>query len=186
MSKRIIIGITGKINSGKSLCSHLIQLKHANFIEYSVSEPLKQIATIFGFEHQEVYGTQAQKQTINDFWGISGRTFLQTFGTNICREVLPQHMPSMSSVWCQLLRKKIGDTTTNIIIPDVRFKNEADIIKELGGWIIHVDRPGNNSYQSSHKSETEMTSIPPDFTINNDSDVKHVSDQLENIILNLF
>ena len=59
-----LIALTGNINSGKTTVSEYLQ-NTWGFTEYTFSKPIKEIALIFGFEHHQVYGTQAQKLEIN-------------------------------------------------------------------------------------------------------------------------
>lgn len=59
-----------------------------------------------------------------------------------------------------------------VVIPDVRFMNEFDAIRKLGGKLIRVDRPGHSA--SGHVSETELTTVPNgdwDAVIQNDAGV---------------
>ena len=64
-----------------------------------------------GFTDVELYGSQKEKETINEFWGISGRTFMQKFGTEICRVELPKAIPNMNfnnkCLWSRIMEKHI-------------------------------------------------------------------------------
>lgn len=68
-----------------------------------------------------------------------------------------------------------------VIVSDIRFKHEAEIIKELGGVIIKIERPSLND-DNQHLSETEMDKIDYDFQINNDSSVSDLYDGIDGII----
>ena len=136
MSK--ILGITGEIGCGKTTICDYICRKY-EFEQYAFAEPIKSIAKCFGFTHTELYGTQSQKLGINAHWGISGRVFMQKFGTDICRNVLPTVIPEMklddSSMWIKLykinLEEKIKkNKNTKLIVSDVRFVNESNAIQE--------------------------------------------------------
>lgn len=56
------------------------------------------------------------------------------------------------------------------MIGDVRFKNEADAIRERGGLIVRINRPDvtdiSNGVQN-HASEKEFDLIQPDIVIDN-------------------
>lgn len=55
-----------------------------------------------------------------------------------------------------------------IIIPDVRFPNEADLIHDLGGTLIKIDRNiQRDDQQMKHASETEIDHLPCDEVIKN-------------------
>jgi hypothetical protein len=68
---------------------------------------------------------------------------------------------------------------SNWIIPDVRFLNEAEAIKERGGIIIRVDR---GSPANSHKSETILDNYRFDFIISNNGTIDELSDVVKSIL----
>jgi hypothetical protein len=51
-----------------------------------------------------------------------------------------------------------------MVIPDVRFKNEAEAIIERGGLVIRLERPGHENRltpeQRAHASETDLDDFP--------------------------
>ena len=61
-----------------------------------------------------------------------------------------------------------------VVIPDVRFKNEADAIRRAGGKIWRIIRPGAGlgGDAGKHASETEQDGIEADLTIRNGLDIK--------------
>jgi hypothetical protein len=61
-----------------------------------------------------------------------------------------------------------------VVIPDVRFKNEADAIHKAGGKVWCVIRPGAglDGDAGKHASETEQDGIEADLTIRNGLDIK--------------
>ena len=124
---RKIIGIVGEIGSGKSTVA--IYFKHHGYNEYTLATPIKKIAVALGFKPEQVYGNQIDKSQLNDVWNISGREFCQKFGTEVCREYLPTVLPTMKDMWIRLLEKEL-EKNENIVVSDIRFKNEADVVKK--------------------------------------------------------
>jgi hypothetical protein len=191
MSK--ILGITGEIGCGKTTICDYICRKY-EFEQYAFAEPIKSIAKCFGFTHTELYGTQSQKLGINAHWGISGRVFMQKFGTDICRNVLPTVIPEMklddSSMWIKLykinLEEKIKkNKNTKLIVSDVRFVNESNAIQEnKNGIIIRVVKDIEHKTEiNNHSSEQEMKSISPDITIVNNGSLDELYKKID-IIMN--
>jgi hypothetical protein len=66
-----------------------------------------------------------------------------------------------------------------VVIPDVRFQHEVDIIKSIGGSMWKVVRPSLNNVDL-HPSETEMEKIVPDLTIINDNTIENLYNKIEN------
>jgi hypothetical protein len=167
----MLIGLTGRIGSGKSTVAGCLVAEHG-FSELTFAGPLKEIGVVFGFTHDEMYGTQEQKATPNPYWGVSGREFLQKFGTEIGRQTLPTLIPEMSDVWIKLLESKLNKHES-IVVSDVRFPNEAEIIKKHGGLIVNISRFEREGTQTSetpmptHSSESSSQCITPDYTIIN-------------------
>lgn len=188
----IIIGITGEIGSGKTTVSNYICETHG-FDDYTFATPLKSIAKCIGFTHKELYGTQNEKLQPNEYWGISGRLFMQKFGTDICRNTLPGVIPEMKldegdSLWIKLYKinraKKLKrNKKSKMIVSDVRFVDESTAIQNDGGFIIRIVRKAESKTDiNEHTSETEMKSIMPDFTIVNDGTLEDLFKKVESAI----
>lgn len=186
-----LIGITGKIGAGKSTLATILQ--KYGYTEYSFATPLKQIAEIFGFSKESLYGSQEDKLKIHEKWGISARYFLQKLGTDIFRISLKDKIPEMkidNSIWIELFKLKYNPSIKTVI-SDVRFLDEAKAIKELGGIIIKIERTNNRYDKSSetnsntHVSEIEMEQIRPDIIIQNDDSILELEIKLKNIMNNI-
>lgn len=183
----MLIGITGKIGSGKTTVGNYL-VNYWEFQEYIMAEPIKHIGAIFGFSRSQLYGTQNQKLEIHPHWGISGREFLQKIGTDMFRDRLREVIPNMKidkSVWCDIFKLKYN-RGINTVVSDVRFLDEAQTIKDLGGIIIRIVRDvpyGNSESESnSHISEIEQDGILQDFTITNNGDVKTLYRSIDNVL----
>lgn len=173
----MIIGITGKMGSGKSTISEYI--KSIGFEEYSFSTPLKQIGEILDFSSTQLYGSQEQKLEIHPHWNISSREFLQKVGTDLFRDMLPIVIPNMKirdSIWIELFRIKYNRKRTNYVISDVRFLDEAKAIRDMGGIIFKTIRKNEviskDGSENKHISENELESIEYNLEIDNENNSK--------------
>ncbi len=81
------------------------------------------------------------------------RELLQRMGTEVGRNLFGENF------WVDLLLKKALDLGTNIVIPDVRFTNEADAIRSWNGEVWRINRPGTEPV-NSHSSETDLDNYP--------------------------
>ena len=117
----------------------------------------------YGWEHE--WRIEKHQMTV--------RQFLQELGTDACRNGLHPN------TWVNaLMTDYVGmydldtDRTTypNWIITDTRFPNEAQAIKDAGGIVIRVDRPGVSAI-NAHTSETGLDNWEFDHKIMNGSDL---------------
>jgi dephospho-CoA kinase len=191
----MLIGLTGKIGSGKTLSTEYFKCK--GFTEYSFAEPLKEIGKIFGFTDRQLYGSQTDKLELHEYWNVSSRKFLQKVGTELFRETLPKLIPEMNiseSIWIDLFKIKVKNSDVNYIISDIRFLNEAETVKKLGGIIIKLERNNitfsQDRFELVHQSEQEIDKIKPDYIINNNGDketlFKSIDTILSPLIINSF
>jgi hypothetical protein len=115
---------------------------------------------------------------------ISVREFLQKLGTDAIRDSLHTNawvnalMADYTPTQVQWSDGPIGGykdgPMPNWIITDTRFPNEAQAIKDKGGLVIRVDRPGVKPI-NDHPSEVGLDSWDFDYKIANVSDVKALS-----------
>jgi len=181
-----LIGITGRIGSGKStLATNLVNT--FNYKEYAFADPLKEICKVFGFTDKQLYGTQESKNSLHPYFGITARSFMQQLGTNLFRNYFKQAFPELqlnNSVWVELFKMKYEtekELGYKYIISDVRFQDEADLIKRLGGIIIRTYR--NQEEFSLHDSENDIDYISADIYV--DNSVLSETEALQFVIDNL-
>ena len=194
-----LIGICGEIGSGKTTLATRLKT-HKRYKEYSIAGPLKNIALNLGFKFEQVHGSQSQKLEPNKYWNISAREFLQKFGTDLCRDILPNVIPNMNmgkynSLWVRLMEIEwdklyphFGSDSgyTGMVVSDVRFPDEAQSIQERGGIIIKIIRPIDKSGDEyKHSSETSINFIKPDKYIINDGSIDDLYQKIDQILKEL-
>ena len=139
----MIIGICGLIGSGKGTVADV--LVDQGFTKVSFADKLKDgVSTIFGWNRAMLEGdtdeSRQWREQRDNFWSaetemeVTPRLVLQLFGTDCLRNGFHD------GVWVSLLKKHMLDNPGNYVIPDVRFRNEQNMIRELGGEIWRVQR----------------------------------------------
>ena len=172
---KLIIGIGYRIGAGKdTMASYLCN--HAGYKVMRFADALKEAAcTIFGWERSDLED-MSFKMTVDEFWGETPRVLLQRMGTEAMRENIRK------DIWVKALERRIrSSSNTRIVIPDVRFTNEAEAVKAWGGYVVKVTRnsympPNATTQQLKHKSETEMDDYDGWFyAVENDGDIEKLN-----------
>lgn len=196
----MIIGITGKAQSGKDTACRIVQL--INTVDYdcacsegegekyildnvdnilpitcmwekhAFADKLKECASIilgvprFMFESGEFKESFTSLPLSNkEGEPMTNREFLQYFGTEVGRSI-------DKNLWIKALMYSYGrDKENHWIIPDVRFPNEADAIRNAGGVLWKIEREGSGA--GNHISEKLIDDIMVDIIIENNLDMKY-------------
>ena len=189
----MIIGLSGYAKSGKDTVAEMIQEIHPDKWEVKkFSGKLKVIASILTgipahqFEDQEfkssILGEEWWKNYGDFYHQTTVRDFLQILGTDAIRNGLH------TNAWVNALmadykpRKMSEYNPSSWIITDCRFPNEAEAIKDRGGIIVRIDRPGIAPV-NAHPSETALDNWDFDYKIANASDLISLKQSVQ-ILLN--
>lgn len=169
-----IIGLTGQKMVGKdTVADYLCNLY--NYQKKSFAEPLKQACQIiFGLTEQQLYH-QEHKETLDMFWNYTPRQLMQILGTDLLRNNFDQN------IWTKLMEKYIQNNLNNyLVIPDIRFQNEADLIKKYNGIIIKITR---TNIENSDQHSSEQQTVDYDYLIKNDEDLIYLYQHINKILL---
>jgi hypothetical protein len=144
----MIIGIIGYKGSGKDvMADYLVQ--NFEFTKISVAEPIKNACRDLFLLTDEHFHDRVLKETKIPFWGLSPREILQKVGTDLFRHQFDDQF------WVKILEQRLlsfrHNNIENIVISDIRFQNEADVVKKYGGTLVYIDRFSRSN--DNHESE---------------------------------
>ncbi len=150
----ILIGISGKKGVGKDLLASFLKQKYG-FIPMSFAQELKAaVRRDFDFteEHTDGMYKEFPQPRFDD---VTPRDIMTAYG---------QFFRQFDSNWWvksvfDKIAGFISQDDLRIAITDVRFRNEADMIRERGGLVVRLNRPQSlNIYKtpSTDISETEL------------------------------
>lgn len=178
MGGRIIIGIAGKARSGKDTTAEYLQ-KYHGFTRDSFGAPVRRaLMDIIGIKTYEEY--ERLKELESPILGNkTPRDFMQKFGTNFAREQYSD------SIWIDSFFAR-NVNADRLLASDVRFDNEALAIKNNGGIIIQVSRPGVEGIKSNHSSEAGINQELVDYYITNDDSIDNLYAVIETTIHSIF
>lgn len=162
----MIIGLCGRIGSGKSSLANLL-VYTGSYTRVSFADPLRamldKLMLYQGATPSEIQALFVNKELPNRFFnGVTTRYALQTLGTDWGRNFIHPDL------WVDIFKRRIQSFpfTKDIICDDVRFQNEAEAIRDLGGKVIRIHR--EQISRNEHISEKEIDLIQEDARIVND------------------
>ena len=197
--KRLVIGLVGQAKVGKSTVAQCLKVLR-NFQEFSFADRLKHICSdVFNLDLCYFYNTQ-MKEEITDL-GVTPRQLMETVGTDLFRTSLQKSLPSLKlnidnvgdvSIWTSMLYRELQDeklSGVDCVISDVRFEDEMRMIKELGGYLLFIERPSVNqvSVHQSNKVDELVRAFPDliDGRITNDCSIIDLTTRVDDEIANL-
>lgn len=104
------------------------------------------------------------------------RALMQQFG-----DILRLDSFGGDGLFVDLMTQKLTGHQNNVVVSDIRFQHEADMIRKLGGKLIRVTK-GDDNIGDSHRSEVDLLSIRHDYLINNSGSIDDLYNQLQEIL----
>lgn len=140
------------------------QLSEHDFHIAPFALPLKQMTVpllvALGYDHAKAWRlVTLEKNTVVPGLGVTVRHILQTLGTDWGRQCIH------TNVWLQAWERSIAQFD-RVVVDDVRFPNEAELVCRLGGEMWRVDRPGVE-LTTPHASEGALDTWAFTKVINN-------------------
>lgn len=196
-----IIGLTGPAGSGKDTVADLL-CTHAGAHKLAFADALRaEIVEAFCIEHVYLTRRETKEHPISAlalrrcldtaFTGRmliqhqlfnesqldldaprSPRQIMQWWGTEYRRAATPGYWVSKAARHIHWLHKALGARL--VVITDVRFVDEANLVRNLGGQIWQIKRPGYDVATGAHVSEVTGDAFKPNLVINNCHDMRHL------------
>jgi hypothetical protein len=209
-----IIGIVGFIGSGKDTVADYLVNFHGFKRESFANSLKDAVSVVFGWDRSLLEGRTKEsrewRETRDEWWSkrlkqdITPRYVLQYWGTEVVRKGFHDDM------WVASLENRLRNSKNDIVITDCRFPNEIKAIRNAGGQVVRIKRglepewfdaaksmnkgPSRNmSWALSkqkieklgvHASETAWVGQKFDATLNNDSTLDELYQQIESNIIN--
>jgi len=171
----MIIGVSGYAQAGKDTFADIL-VAHYGFKKISFADKLRECLAALNpvVDVEGKYSRPPHLMRYNEAIAHYGypvakslfpeiRVLLQRFGTEVGRDLLG------NDVWVEAFLESINyDLNQNIVIPDVRFKNEAEMITYYRGHVVRVVRPDVFRI-NDHPSEDQDFKV--DTIIHNDGNI---------------
>lgn len=174
-----IIGLAGYARSGKDTAGEIINRLYGHQV-LSFSDILRE----FLYAQELHVPTFRGSTPLNDLVDSLGweearnqypyiRTLQQKTGTEAGREVISQ------TIWIDAWTSRTQEG--NWVNPSVRFLNEVKAIKDAGGSIYRINRPGVGPV-NEHVSDRELDDYVFDGVILNDGDLLDLEGEIQRVL----
>ncbi len=179
------IGITGPARVGKDTVADILtdELNSCAFkrgfegtvCRYSFTAPIKAaLQQMFNWSSRHTNGDLKEEMT--DL-GFTPRLAMQTLGTDWGRSL-------SKDLWIEVAKRNTPNYRF-VLIPDVRFENEADFIRDHGA-LIHVSRGDRELVEINgivgHTSENGVKRTAEDYFIINQFDINTLEDYVYDVL----
>lgn len=195
-----LIGLAGRKRTGKNTAASYLVKEHG-FEEAAFADPLRDLALsinpVVGWQKSctnadelapvlysdalHHHGYEKAKELYPEF-----RRFLQRLGTEGIRETLGAKYGLREllgdDVWIVLAKRRIQEADGPLVFTDVRFPNEADLIRRYSGEVVRITREAVLDRRDTHPSETSMDNYPVDSTIANDGERSQLNTALNKLV----
>jgi hypothetical protein len=197
----MIIGICGFQGAGKDTMANIL-IKKYGFIKFSFASALKDVISIlFCWPRELMKGdtdeSRLWREKVDEWWskkldipGLTPRMIIQKIGTDLFSKYFNEN------IWVHIIEKRIKDAgiLQNIVITDCRFPNEIELLRELGGKIIHIHKNlplwfdnyilGEFCSEAEFLHSSEKAWILQNFdnTIDNRGSIKDLEEKIDNYI----
>ena len=183
MKKNTVIAFLARAGSGKTTATKYLIENHGA-VHVSFAGPQKELARgLLEFSDEQLYGSL--KETIDERYGLTPRTFLQRLG-NQARQVIGE------TVWIDAAVNTINQPFNEgrlIVIDDCRYPNEAETIAAMaGGHVIKIISPDRTSVADPHHpSEAGVDLVPEEHLFTNIVNDQHkglerFKDQVQDVL----
>lgn len=196
-NKKIIqIALCGYKHSGKSTVASYLCDKY-NMKELTFAGCLKNaVQAIFNVTHEQLHNPDL-KEKIDTRWNITPRKMMQIVGSAIRHYVVEQtpelYLGPCISITSKNMFDQIAKHTQDnhsVIISDVRFDEEADMIKHMGIPLICIKRNVNQNTEENnrdrHESEQDPLRFNPNYIIENNNTIEELRTNIDKIVQLLY
>lgn len=178
-----LIGIYSSVpQSGKSVLASYLTVY--DYKTVSFARPFKRMVRLLlsnlGYTPELVnrFMNEAKEEPIPNI-GVSARHLMRTLGTEWGRDCV--HPEVWNRCWRVTIDRHFRNGH-NVVVDDLRFPNEAELIRKSGGQIWHLIRPDAPTPEGSHRSDGGLNALTFDHVLINDGTLLDLYAKVDTIL----
>ena len=173
-SQRFIGLYSASPGCGKSTVARFLTARGCERISFA--DPLRSMACSLlldlGYDSGQAHDwLHDQKERTIPELGVSPRHLLRTLGTEWGRSCIHP------SLWLLAFQARASGYS-QVVVDDVRFPNEAELLRQRGGVLWRIDRPGHQR-PAEHSSDDALVDWTFDRVITNDGTLAQLASRTE-------
>jgi hypothetical protein len=181
----IVVGLAGGKRVGKDTTASILVEKFQNIYPVhtiAFADPIKEMLKVLlkytglnDGDFDALVNSNDKDVRLLPVVDSTYRTLAQTLGTEWGRDSIK------GSLWVDVVRERISRLEGVIVVTDVRFENEASLIREMGGMVLHISRERDFESMDSHKSESGLVvnNDLGDMTVSNNSSIDSLRSKID-------
>lgn len=174
MSK--LIGLIGQARVGKDTVGEILR-RDFGFGTRAFADPIKDMLehAFFGVNFRG-----GNREAEIPWLGKSPRHLMQTLGTEWGRDLIhPDLWVILAEQWIESM--EYDNAFRGIVLTDVRFRNEADMVLRRGGTLWRITRDNAQSI-NEHRSEAARWDDVPHRLIQNNGSIEHLKTAVHHLM----
>tara|TARA_R110000822_G_scaffold28357_1_gene84286 strand:- start:213 stop:755 length:543 start_codon:yes stop_codon:yes gene_type:complete len=173
-----LIGLTGEARGGKDAAGDHIR-NMCGFSTYAMATPVKEACrVIFDWDDRHLHGHL--KDVLDPTYNVTPRAAIQKLGTEFGRNMIN------NDIWTIKAENEI-EWHPKLVITDIRYNNEAELILDCGGIIIDIKRRKSARAlifgMKNHSSEKGISPNLITETVKNNGSLDDLYKKIDGIIL---
>lgn len=179
VSGRSVIGLNGRKQSGKDTAAQALIKR--GYQRLAFADPVKQSALALDPYVRAMDGSFHRLTGLHEHlgWELAKeipdvRRLLQRLGTEVGRDILSDR----HSIWTNIAARAAYEHQ-RVVFTDLRFADEADLVRALGGMVIRIERPGEGAgVDETATHSSEVFDFEADCVIVNDGTIAELHDKV--------
>lgn len=176
-----LLGLCGEIGAGKDTVADILANRHSFHVLSFKSRMIEFLCHLFGVERDLFESRTLKELPDKRLFGRTPREVMRSFGTDWGRNMIH------SDIWVDRVERILrADTFPRVVVTDVRFENEAEMIMKYGGMLALIERKDNPFRQiTAHISDLPLKSDLIDCYIVNNGSIDELEDLVDTVVREL-